>query len=164
MSEFPAAGATTFAPTTSPTADQVVEPLLALFGLFKEHADACITGAGLTMPQAVALLRLDTPLSQRELADCLRYDASNITGIVDGLEQRGLVERQIDAADRRVRRIVVTTAGADVVAHLRECLFRDEPLVGALDADEVARLHELLTKAIDGRAATGWVEIFRPRR
>ena len=150
--------------TANPAPDQVVEPLLALFGLFKEHADACITAAGITMPQAVALLRLDTPLSQRELADCLRYDASNITGIVDGLEHLGLVERQVDPADRRVRRVVVTAAGADVVAHMRECLFRDEPLVGALDAHEVTLLAALLAKAIDGREASGWVELFRPRR
>jgi DNA-binding MarR family transcriptional regulator len=160
MPEFSAAGSA----TVTPSPDQVVEPLLALFGLFKEHADACITAAGITMPQAVALLRLDTPLSQRELADCLRYDASNITGIVDGLEQLGLVERQVDPADRRVRRIVVTGAGADVVTHMRECLFRDEPLVGALDADEITLLSTLLTKAIDGREASGWVELFRPRR
>ena len=153
--------------TTAPPderADRVVEPLLALFGLFKEHADSCISAVGITMPQAMALLRLGSSMSQRELATCLRYDASNITGIVDGLEHLGLVERQVDPADRRVRRVVVTAAGADVVAHMRECLFRDEPLVGALDAHEVTLLAALLAKAIDGREASGWVELFRPRR
>jgi len=153
--------------TTAPPderADRVVEPLLALFGLFKEHADSCISAVGITMPQAMALLRLGSSMSQRELATCLRYDASNITGIVDGLEQLGLVERQVDPADRRVRRIVLTDAGAELVDRLRACLFRDEPLVGALDADEVAQLRDLLTKAIGDREASGWVELFRPGR
>ena len=39
--------------TTAPPderADRVVEPLLALFGLFKEHADSCISAVGITMP------------------------------------------------------------------------------------------------------------------
>jgi DNA-binding MarR family transcriptional regulator len=153
-------------PSSSPiaTENRLVEPLVALIGLFKEHAEACIGALGLSMPQAVALLGLDTPLSQRELADCLRYDASNITGIVDGLERRGLVERQVDPTDRRVRRIVVTEDGAALVDHLRECLFRDEPLVGTLDAAEVAQLRDLLVKAVGDRASSSWVEMLRPRR
>jgi DNA-binding MarR family transcriptional regulator len=143
---------------------RLVEPFIALFGLFKDHAAACIGRVGLPMPQAVALLGLDTPLSQRELADCLRYDASNITGIVDALEQRGLVERQVDPADRRVRRIVVTEQGRALVDETRNCLFRDDPLVGALDEDEIARLRALLVKAVGDRASASWVEMFRPRR
>lgn len=143
---------------------QVVEPLIALFGLFKEHVDACVGDLGLSAPQAIALFRLDTPLSQRELADCLRYDASNITAIVDGLEQRGLVERQIDAADRRVRRIVITTEGNRMLDHMRECLFQDAPLVGTLDDAERAQLRSLLEKAVGDRTSGGWVDMFRPRR
>lgn len=143
---------------------EVVEPLIALFGLFKEHVDACVTDLGLSAPQAIALFRLDTPLSQRELADCLRYDASNITAIVDGLEQRGLVERQIDASDRRVRRIVITPDGNQLLDHMRECLFQDEPLVGALDETERAQLSALLHKAVGDRVTGGWVDMIRPRR
>ena len=142
----------------------VVEPLIALLGLFKEHVDACVTDLGLSVPQAIALLRLDTPLSQRELADCLRYDASNITAIVDGLEQRTLVERQVDETDRRVRRIVVTAQGNEVLTHMRECLFQDAPLVAELNESERLQLHALLTKAVGDRESGGWVDMFRPRR
>jgi DNA-binding MarR family transcriptional regulator len=143
---------------------RVVEPFIALFGLFKEHVDACVTDLGLSLPQAMALFRLDTPLSQRELADCLRYDASNITAIVDGLEQRGLVARTIDATDRRIRRIVITREGNELLEHMRECLFRDAPLVGTLDDAERAQLSALLEKAVGDRTTGGWVDMIRPRR
>ena len=50
----------------------------------------------LSMPQSYALLELDPdrgPLSMRTLAACLHNDPSNITGLVDRLEAKGLAER-----------------------------------------------------------------------
>src|SRR5260221_11983603 len=43
------------------------------------------------------------PLPMRQLADTLSCDASNVTGLVDRLESRGLVQRQAAARDRRVK-------------------------------------------------------------
>jgi DNA-binding MarR family transcriptional regulator len=142
---------------------RLVELVIALFDEFREHANTCMAGFDLSAAHAAALLRLDTPLSQRELADCLKYDASNITGIVDTLEQRGLVERQVDTSDRRVRRIVVTEEGGRVLAHLRAC-FEEASLVDRLDHDERTQLRTLLTKAVGDRATTSWAEMLRGRK
>jgi DNA-binding MarR family transcriptional regulator len=147
----------------SETGTKLVELLLVLFDEFREHARTCMAEFDLSIPQAAALLRLDAPLSQRELADCLKYDASNITSIVDTLERRGLVERQVDPSDRRIRRLLVTAEGTRVLARLRKCLLGQATLVDGLDDDERAQLQILLTKAVGDRATSGWVEMFRSR-
>ncbi|MGC5011672.1 MarR family winged helix-turn-helix transcriptional regulator [Streptosporangium sp. DT93] len=72
------------------------------------------TAAELDLPpaQAQALANLRGPVPMRELADELSCEASNVTGIVDGLERRGLVVRRPDPSDRRVKRLVLTEEGA----------------------------------------------------
>jgi DNA-binding MarR family transcriptional regulator len=60
-------------------------------------------------------------LSQTELGRQLIMHRSNVTGLVDRLEKRGLVERKDVAADRRAYRVVLTAAGAEL---LREILPR----------------------------------------
>src|SRR5713226_4435512 len=58
---------------------------------------------GLSPMQAHALRFLERPVPMSELADTLWCDASNVTGIVDRLEARGLVERRPSDGDRRVK-------------------------------------------------------------
>ncbi len=62
---------------------------------------------GLTEALADALWQLDPadgPQSRRSLADRLHCDPSNVTFLVDRLEERGLVERVNDLHDRRIKR------------------------------------------------------------
>jgi DNA-binding MarR family transcriptional regulator len=54
--------------------------------------------------------------SQRELADFLSLDPSQIVALVDELEQRGLVARETDPHDRRSKGIVATAAGRTLYA------------------------------------------------
>ncbi len=51
------------------------------------------------------------PLPMRKLAETLSCDASNVTGLVDRLEERGLVERRPSPEDRRVKVLRLTSAG-----------------------------------------------------
>ncbi|GAB3952784.1 MarR family transcriptional regulator [Kribbella albertanoniae] len=51
------------------------------------------------------------PLSQLEVAARLRVDRTSIGDLIDGLEERGLVERRRSAEDRRRNVVVLTTAG-----------------------------------------------------
>jgi len=132
---------------------ETVELIMGLLGRYRDHWLRRVHELGLTPPQAGALRQLSEPLSQRELAACLHYDASNITAIVDGLERRGLVRRQIDTSDRRVRRLVLTDAGKEVLAKLHALLLEDAPIIGELDAADRHLLRELLAKAVDREAA-----------
>jgi DNA-binding MarR family transcriptional regulator len=64
-------------------------------------------------PALIALRSLEPerPSPMSELATCLHLDNSTVTGIVDKLEERGLVERQMAPHDRRVKMLVVTDEG-----------------------------------------------------
>src|SRR5689334_20692131 len=95
----------------------------------------------LAPPQLYALRALepDSPLPMSELAGCLHLDNSTVTGIVDRLEERGLVERRTAAHDRRVKMLVVTDAGAEVRARVMERWAQvPTPLSGLSAEDQVA--------------------------
>ena len=79
-----------------------------------------------------------------ELAEALNCDNSNVTGIVDRLEDRGLVERRSATHDRRVKMLVVTPRGAELRAQLAERLDEaPEPLAqpGSRGSARPARHH-----------------------
>ena len=68
---------------------------------------------------ALNLLRLSPDgLSQTDLSRQLIMHRSNVTGLVDRLEQRGLVARREVAADRRAYSVVLTTAGARLLGEI----------------------------------------------
>lgn len=87
------------------------------------------------------------PTMQRDLADAAGSDKAGIMRVVDDLERLGLAVRKTVPGDRRVRAVEITPRGTELfdAAHLRA-----EPVAGRLvadlDADETARLTELLTR------------------
>src|SRR5215510_14859797 len=64
------------------------------------------------------LIEPGRPLPMGRLAETLGCDASNVTGLVDRLESRGLVERRPSTDDRRVKVIQLTGTGARVRGQL----------------------------------------------
>src|SRR5436190_17319981 len=103
-------------------ADQAWALLLQVgFELVSAHFAAAVAEVDLAPAQARALheLDLERPISMRELAERLKSDPSNVTGLIDRLEARGLVERRPDPKDRRIKGLALTPAGA----RLRERLF-----------------------------------------
>lgn len=129
---------------------EVLQLLVAMSGRLSQHFAARAGEFDLSTGEAKVLLALargDT-LPMRALARRLGYDASNLTGIVDKLEDRGVVERQADPTDRRVKAIAATEQGL----HLREGLSRrlrtDAGPVKALTDTQLRELHALLTLAI----------------
>jgi DNA-binding MarR family transcriptional regulator len=134
-------------------AREIVELLMGMTHRMRELFAARAADHDLTPAQASALLQLDEPLSQRELAARIRYDASNVTSIADGLERRGLIDRQIDPADRRVRRLVLTKRGATVAERLRDALSVKSGLFDGLTRAERQVLRDLLTKMLEQRGA-----------
>lgn len=101
----------------------------------------------LTLPQALLIQGLDRPTPMREVADRRHCDASNLTGIVDRLEARGLVTRRTPATDRRVKELVLTREGRRLHDHLAG-LSESLPGFSSLDATEQADLERLLAKAL----------------
>lgn len=83
--------------------------------------------------------------TQRELAEFLRLDPSQVVALVDELEKRQLVERRTDPADRRANVLVVTDAGRALFARARESAHAVElGLLAAVTPKDHERLAELL--------------------
>ena len=104
----------------------------------------------LTPSQGLALRSLDPerPLAMSTLADALACDASNVTGIVDKLESRGLIARRGADHDRRVKMLCVTDLGRSLRDRLVRRLLEPPATLAALPLDLKARLTSTLRKLI----------------
>jgi len=110
--------------------------------------NAALAAHGLkTRSYAVLALAADGGRSQRELAEYLRLDPSQVVALVDDLQRRGLVTRTPDPADRRANIVVATDEGRELCGKAA-CTAReaDERLLRALDESERAQLAALLRR------------------
>ncbi|WP_200214020.1 MarR family winged helix-turn-helix transcriptional regulator [Micromonospora coerulea] len=132
-------------------AGDAVRRIMHIASAIRHYQDVEISELGLTPAVARALHELDPdrPLPARDLAEQLRCDRSNVTGLVDKLEQAGLVERRVDPADRRQKTLVVTDAGRRMRDRVHQVM-SDSRLLGGLTTDELAALRELVWKVSDG--------------
>jgi DNA-binding MarR family transcriptional regulator len=103
---------------------------------------------GLTAAQTRALLLLAEPLPMRTLAERLYCDASNVTGIIDRLESRGLVRRQPDEVDRRIKNVTATPAGSDIAGQILGQLHGTRQALETLTPEERVSLRDLLERLI----------------
>ena len=101
---------------TDPLTLEVVDLIATIVVRYHEEYDAVAAGHQLTGAQARVLgLLAREPLPMRRIAEQLKCEPSNVTGIVDRLEVRGLVQRRPDPADRRVKLAAATPAGLHMV-------------------------------------------------
>lgn len=105
---------------------------------------------GLSAVQAKVLLQLqpDGAVTMRALAGQLRYDASNLTGVVDRLEEMGSVRRQPQPTDRRAKRVVLTAEGQRLRQAFWERLTNKSGPLGRLNSRDLTNLRVLLRTAV----------------
>jgi DNA-binding MarR family transcriptional regulator len=104
---------------------------------------------GLSSIQAVTLLVLqdnaDCPM--KRLGQMFHCDASNVTGIVDGLENKGLVARENDPNDRRIKTIRIRPAGRKLRSRLlMQLTSGGNSLFAPLSRDEQQQLVRIMQK------------------
>lgn len=87
------------------------------------------------------------------LAGYLSCDASNVTGLVDRLESRGLVERRSAEHDRRVKLLGLTEAGAQVRQRLMARLAEPPAAIAALSPEDLRALREIMLRAVENLKA-----------
>lgn len=89
-----------------------------------------------------------TLITQREIADFLRLDPSQVVPLVDDLQGSGLVTRQPDTRDRRANVVISTAVGQELLARARQALSHAEQEAHShLTADEREALTALVRKA-----------------
>ncbi len=131
----------------TPTPEEVMTKVAELHDRVIAHFEGKAGELGLTLPQALLLRQLDSAIPMSEIAGKLHCDASNVTGIVDRLEARGLVERRTRQDDRRVKEIVATTQG-ERMRNRVSALLSEIPGLSQMPADELATLLHLLSVAL----------------
>jgi len=127
--------------------------MFELIHLSKRRFMAIASEFDLSPPQVMALRQLDPaePKPMSELAIALRCDNSNVTGIVDRLEDRGLVERHPGEHDRRVKMLMITERGAQVRAGLAARLDEPPEALADLSPEDQLALRDIMRRAL-GRA------------
>ena len=132
-----------------------VESPAEVWGLFRtlfgQHRRRFLIAAAeldLHPAQAGALLQLDSPLPMTELAALLACDNSNVTGLIDRLEARGLVARRPSSQDRRVKHVVLTAAGRRLRERMLARVGRPTRGFQRLSPDEQRQLGDLLRQVM----------------
>jgi DNA-binding MarR family transcriptional regulator len=108
-------------------------------------------GSDLTPVQYTVLAAVCTHpmIEQGELADVVGYDRATVGGVIDRLEKKALVKRNLSPSDRRVRLLAISPAGTALLKRLAPAILEAQDVVLApLDERERAELARLLGKLV----------------
>jgi DNA-binding MarR family transcriptional regulator len=145
--------------TTKAAVEHQLLPLLDhLARIGRRAAESSMSPGGLRPRHLIALklLRDSGPASQQGLADALSLDPSNVVGLLNELEERGLITRRRDPADRRRHIVELSATGAGELCLAQARLSRvEDDLLSALSAEERATLYRLLARAVEAVGAGG---------
>jgi DNA-binding MarR family transcriptional regulator len=140
--------------------------LVKFFFAQRQHLPASGVAFDLSPVQChvLHLIEPGRPLPMGRLAETLSCDASNVTGLVDRLESRGLIKRHASAGDRRVKVLQLTPAGARLRSQLlRRMTGRPLPLA-RLSPDQQRTLVRILEALVDEKPAGALEETIGRRR
>ncbi|MDA0563314.1 MarR family transcriptional regulator [Streptomonospora sp. S1-112] len=129
--------------------------LIRLSGTVEELFGGVARRHGLTSQQAHLMCRLvGGPVYMAALGRMLHLEKPGLSGLVDRVERRGLVERVRDPRDRRMWRVGLTEEGQRVaVATHRDVMAGLEALTAELGADDADLLKALLERLLAGASA-----------
>jgi DNA-binding MarR family transcriptional regulator len=105
-------------------------------------------------PAAFGALRvLGEPRTMGKLAALLHCDNSNVTGIVDTLEEKNLAVRFPSEVDRRIKVVELSVKGEKLRKRLMEEMAKPPDWVNSLPRKDQAALRKILQRAVDARNA-----------
>jgi DNA-binding MarR family transcriptional regulator len=131
----------------NPPSAGVVAALEATVHRVLEHIAAELADLGLSHGEVNALAQLEpgAPRTVAELQAATGQRASTLTGVLDRLERRGLVERRLNPRDRRSFTVTLTAAGADAAARVRRTFADvDRQALGAVSRRSAGGFYDVL--------------------
>ncbi|MFW2543235.1 MarR family winged helix-turn-helix transcriptional regulator [Primorskyibacter sp. 2E107] len=117
------------------------------------QAEAKAAGLDLTPVQYAAMeaVGANPGVDQATVAALIAYDRATIGGVIDRLEHKGLLAREVSETDRRARVLTLTEAGTALLDGFRPTVTRlQEDILGGLDEGERERFLGLALKAAYG--------------
>ncbi len=117
-------------------------------------------GVSMSNLHVLSMLERHGEMAMSRVAEALDVSFSNATGLVDRMEERGIVERVRDSEDRRVVHVRLTDAGRAALADIE--VFRDEAIGRILDQLDSAQLASLAATLDDLRRAVSRVTALDP--
>ncbi len=108
-------------------------------------------GVSMSNLHVLSMVERHGELAMSRIAEALDISLSNATGLVDRMEERGLVERVRDAEDRRVVHVRLSEAGRDALSDLE--VYQDAAVGRILDQLDERQLNRLARTLGDLRAA-----------
>jgi DNA-binding MarR family transcriptional regulator len=138
---------------TSPasTADEIWRMMHRLtFAVAIDRMNEVAEAMGLNRTQARLLMQLQpgASVSQKQAAGLLHCDPSNVTIMADRLEGLGLVQREVDPADRRGRSLKLTIKGKRVRRQFIDRVFEVPDSVSSLPGGEQELLRDILRRIV----------------
>lgn len=140
--------------------DQVFNSLVRLFWGARQHNQALQRSHGVTAAQLSALRVLERhgDLTHSELAGMLLLSGSTVSGMVDRLEKKGLIQRRRSSEDRRLVRVSLEEAGRSLLTNIpkgQSKFGKLRQLVRDLPAEEARSFLDTLNKLIELLSAEG---------
>jgi DNA-binding MarR family transcriptional regulator len=130
---------------------QLSTPLLGhLARRLRTAMESELDGFGLRARHLLALtvLRDIGQTSQANLSEALRLDRTNLVGLLNELEDAGLIERRRSPEDRRRHTVALTPAGSSRLAEMEKAVAGvEERILAPLDFEQRVTLHALLQQA-----------------
>ena len=123
---------------------EILDSVAGLFAQLVAEGEALAKRLGIPVFVIKALHMLDNPLAMKDLGLRMHCDPSFITSIADTLEKHGLAVREPDPADRRVKRLVLTPAGAELKARIEDEVLSRSPWRQRLSREQRASLLALI--------------------
>lgn len=114
-----------------------------------QHFNRTVGASDISAPQFGTLLLIEANpgISQSAVAEALRFDRSTLVQIIDRLEGRDLVVREVSAHDRRSHALRLTDAGEALLSRIKKTAAEHEAAISrGLNDDEKAQLIALLRR------------------
>jgi DNA-binding MarR family transcriptional regulator len=104
-------------PAASDAEEDVLRSLRRIIRAVDLYSRKLVTQTGLSSPQLICLRQLSSqgPMQTSHLADAVNLSSATVCGILNRLEQRGLVIRERQESDRRRVLVSLSEAGQDTV-------------------------------------------------